>query len=60
MAWPVLMGSLLAAVGAPAPPQPAADATRGSALFTAKECARCHRPRGEPGVGPPLDEVRRP
>jgi cytochrome c551/c552 len=33
---------------------------RGSALFTAKECARCHRPRGEVGVGPALEELRRP
>ena len=62
MAWPVIVGSFLVSLGvpAPAPAQPAGDATRGGALFAAKECARCHRPRGEPGVGPPLDEVRRP
>ena len=58
----VLVGSFLVALGAPAhaPAQPIADVTRGGALFTVKECARCHRPRGEAGVGPPLDEVRRP
>ncbi len=60
--WPVLAGSLLAALGAlaPARAQAIGDTTRGSALFAAKECARCHRPRGAPGVGPPLEEVRRP
>jgi len=60
--WPVLVCSLLAAV-APAPPaaaQPAGNATRGGELFAAKDCARCHRPRGEPGAGPPLEDVRRP
>jgi len=62
MTWPVLVGSLLTTLGAPAcaPAQPAADATRGGALFTSKECARCHRPHGQPGVGPPLEELRRP
>jgi mono/diheme cytochrome c family protein len=40
--------------------QPVGDAQRGAALFSAKECTRCHRPRGEQGVGPALDEARRP
>ena len=40
--------------------QPDGDPARGGGLFAAKECARCHRPRGEPGVGPSLEEVRRP
>jgi cytochrome c551/c552 len=40
--------------------QPIGEAQRGAALFATKECARCHRPRAEPGVGPSLDEVRRP
>lgn len=36
------------------------DAARGQEVFAAKACSRCHPPRGEPGVGPPLDELRRP
>ena len=60
--WPVLVCSLLAALGAPPPgaAESIGDAARGGELFAAKACARCHRPRGEPGVGPPLEEVRRP
>jgi mono/diheme cytochrome c family protein len=60
--WPLLVCSLVAALGAPpAAAAPIGDAARGGALFVAKECARCHRPRGEPGgAGPPLEEVRRP
>ena len=62
MVWPLAVGSLLVTLNGPgaAQAQPTVDATRGAALFTAKECARCHRHRGEPGVGPPVDEVRRP
>ncbi len=40
--------------------QSVADAGRGRALFTEKQCARCHLPRGQHGVGPPLEELRRP
>jgi cytochrome c2 len=60
--WPVLVCSLLAAVcgSPPADAQPAGDAARGGELFAAKDCTRCHRPRGEAGAGPPLEEVRRP
>lgn len=46
---------VLPAVGA----QPVGDAQRGAALFAAKECAGCHHPRGEPGVGPAIEDVRR-
>jgi cytochrome c551/c552 len=35
------------------------DAERGQALFTAKQCVGCHMPRGEPGVGPAVEELRR-
>ncbi len=61
-AWSVLAGSLVVALVtvASASAEPIGDPARGVALFTSKECARCHRPRGEPGVGPPLEEVRRP
>lgn len=36
------------------------DAGRGQEVFAAKHCVRCHSPRGQKGVGPPLEEVRRP
>jgi cytochrome c551/c552 len=38
----------------------AGDPERGRALFESRQCARCHRPRGQEGVGPAVDEVRRP
>jgi mono/diheme cytochrome c family protein len=40
--------------------EPAGDPERGARLFASKECARCHRPRGEPGIGPPIEDLRRP
>src|SRR3972149_4670805 len=48
---PALGGSACAAPG---------DAEAGRALFAAKQCGRCHRPPGEPGIGPALDVLRRP
>ena len=36
------------------------DATRGQAVFTAKQCVRCHAVRGQPSVGPVVEELRRP
>ncbi len=36
------------------------DAERGGALFASKQCGRCHAPRGRPGGGPALEELRRP
>ncbi|HEU4369058.1 MAG TPA: hypothetical protein VFV05_12625 [Methylomirabilota bacterium] len=36
------------------------DPGRGQELFAAKHCAQCHRPRPEPGLGPPLQLLRRP
>jgi cytochrome c551/c552 len=32
----------------------------GRAVFAEKQCGRCHLPRGEPGVGPALEDIRRP
>ena len=51
------MALCLAAVAAA---QTAADAERGRGLFTSKQCARCHVPRGQTGMGPPIEELRRP
>ena len=36
------------------------DVTRGQAVFTAKQCVRCHAVRGQPSVGPVIEELRRP
>jgi mono/diheme cytochrome c family protein len=36
------------------------DASRGRQVFEVKRCARCHRPHGEPSVGPPAERVRQP
>jgi mono/diheme cytochrome c family protein len=32
----------------------------GRALFLEKQCVRCHRARGEAGMGPPVEDLRRP
>ncbi len=37
-----------------------ADPEAGRAVFARKQCIRCHAPRGEPGAGPPLEELRQP
>ena len=49
----------LAAVGA-ARAEPPGDPARGREIFAAKACARCHLPRGQDGVGPALEQLRRP
>ena len=36
------------------------DPEMGRVVFIEKQCARCHLPRGERGVGPALDVLRRP
>ncbi len=36
------------------------DAARGQNVFVSRQCARCHLPRGQRGMGPALEEVRRP
>jgi len=40
--------------------QPAGDPTRGREVFAGKQCARCHLPRGQRGIGPLLEQLRRP
>lgn len=49
-----LLGSERSAVSGPPDPE------AGRAIFTAKQCDRCHAPRGEPGAGPALEQLRRP
>ena len=56
----ILLGAALAAAGPPAAAQAPGDAPRGRTLFEQKQCAHCHRPRGQPGTGPALEEIRRP
>jgi mono/diheme cytochrome c family protein len=48
------------AFGAVAVAQAPGDAGRGQDVFAGKHCVRCHQPRGQPGVGPPLEALRRP
>lgn len=36
------------------------DPERGKAVFAARQCVRCHAPRGQPSVGPVVEELRRP
>ena len=54
----LLTTTLSAGVGlaADAPGDPA----RGRTLFEQRQCARCHVPRGQQGVGPALEELRKP
>jgi cytochrome c2 len=40
--------------------QPSGDASRGEQVFASKQCAHCHRPDEPKGIGPRLDELRRP
>lgn len=54
------LGVAVLAAGPRAAAEPAGDAERGRAVFATKQCARCHRPRGEQGIGPVLEDLRRP
>ena len=54
------LGVAVLAAGPRAAAEPAGDTERGRAVFVAKQCARCHRPRGEQGIGPMLEDLRRP
>jgi cytochrome c551/c552 len=56
----ILLGAALAAAGAPAEAQAPGDAGRGRALFEQKQCGRCHQPRDPRGLGPALEEIRKP
>ena len=59
-AWlPIVVAVATAVAGsAAAQAPPPGDAARGRAVFTSKQCGRCHLPRAEQGVGPVLEEVR--
>lgn len=56
------LGATLWIAGGPAAPAgaapPAADG--GRAVFQEKQCARCHAPAARRGIGPSLEELRRP
>jgi cytochrome c2 len=41
-------------------PAGSADPESGRAVFAEKQCDRCHRPTGEQGSGPALEDLRRP
>ena len=61
---PFLLGMALVLAGIGARIGTAADAPgdaeRGQAVFAAKQCVSCHASRGQPGVGPAIEELRRP
>jgi mono/diheme cytochrome c family protein len=52
--------SCLLATLASASAEPPGDPARGYQVFAAKACARCHLPGGQDGVGPALEQLRRP
>ena len=54
-----VMLALVVCLGPPAVAR-GADAAAGAEVFRTKQCARCHVPRGQQGVGPALEELRRP
>jgi len=54
-----LAGALLAAVS-PSAAQAPGDAEHGRAVFAAKQCVRCHAAGRARGIGPAVDELRRP
>ena len=56
----VALGAAVLGAGMIAAAEPPGDVARGRETFAAKECARCHAPRGQPGVGPALEQLRRP
>ena len=59
---PLLLGGALCAIAlgrGESVAQPA-GAARGGEVFAAKHCARCHLPRGQQGMGPALEQLRRP
>ena len=54
----VVLAGIGASIGAAA--EAPGDAERGQAVFAAGQCVRCHAPRGQPSVGPVVEELRRP
>jgi mono/diheme cytochrome c family protein len=52
--WAAALGPAGPASGQPRHPE------MGRTLFVEKQCARCHLPRGERGMGPALEELQRP
>ena len=61
--WLLALGAAVYAsvIGArAAPAEPPAEAASGERLFADKHCARCHLPRGQRGIGPALEQLRRP
>lgn len=55
----VALAVLLVAAARPAVAQAPGDAERGRAVFSSKQCVRCHA-AGRQLIGPPLEQLRRP
>jgi len=58
--WPMLIAALVVATTPPAAAQVPGDAERGRAVFSAKQCVRCHAAGGQQLVGPPVEQLSRP
>lgn len=54
----LVIAGLWAPVGGARAGGSSADVPRRQDIFTTKQCARCHLPAGQPGVGPPLERLR--
>jgi cytochrome c2 len=53
-------GACAAVIAGPVAPTAGRDPEAGRLVFSDKECGRCHLPRGARGIGPALDDLRRP
>lgn len=61
--WPTpvaALAALLLAAATPSATQAPGDGERGRAVFSAKQCVRCHAVGGQQLVGPPVEQLRRP
>ena len=61
--WPLpiaALAGLLLAAAAPSGAQAPGDAERGRAVFSAKQCVRCHAAGAQQVGGPPIETLRRP
>jgi cytochrome c len=55
----ILIGGGLAVAGRTAAAELPGKPSHGQTLFASKQCAHCHKPRGQQALGPSLEELRR-
>ena len=58
--WTVVAGLAVMPAAPLLAAEPPGDATRGRAVFEQKQCTRCHQSQGQRGLGPPLEQIKRP